>query len=65
MIEDHEMVVEKVHALMRKLSFSIPVAMRFEQCSLAAQCANVTRWSSTFLMLKRFVACHQVCCEKD
>lgn len=39
-IDDYSMVAEKAHALMHKLSYSIPAAMRPKHYSDAAQCAN-------------------------
>lgn len=51
------------NVLMCKLSYFILATMLRDHCSLAAQCANVTKRSSSFYMLKALRG-HQACCGK-
>ena len=46
--------IEQVHKLMKKLSYQIPAPKLRALIPLKAVCANVTRWSSTFHMLRRY-----------
>ncbi len=54
-IRINEVVIDKVQSLMKKLSYPFPAAKLRDFSHLRAKCSNVTRWSSTAAMLKRFV----------
>lgn len=53
-LEEYEEVIEKVQAIMKKLSYQIPAAKLRRFTLLKAKQRNVTRWSSTYDMLRRY-----------
>ena len=64
-LEDHTAAISKVQELMHKLCYHIPAAMLRRLTPLSAFTANVTRWSSTHAMLKRYVAIREFITEID
>ncbi len=61
-IRVNEVVIGKVQSLMKKLSYPIPVAKKLRDFThLRAKCSNITRWSFTAAMLKRFVDLKYFC----
>ncbi|EGZ06100.1 hypothetical protein PHYSODRAFT_532032 [Phytophthora sojae] len=57
-LEAHETMVEKVHKFMKKLATVKGRAVLKKISKLHPKLNNVTRWSSTYEMLERFVALH-------
>lgn len=53
-ISDHQLVFDRIQRLMRKLSSFILFAQLQRLTSLSPRLADITRWSSTFYMLKRY-----------
>lgn len=52
-IQEHHVVVSRVHRLMLELSISIPAALLCQKTPLAAKCYNVTRRISVFQMMQQ------------
>lgn len=53
-LSEHETLLFKVHALMKKLRTPLMAARLAKQTPLNAKTQNVTRWSSSFDMLRRY-----------
>ncbi len=60
MIQKHVTIIEKVRAVMKKLSYPILAAELRKHTHLRAKCSNVTRWSSTSQMLKRYIQIKEI-----
>lgn len=56
----YEDIVEKVHRLMKKMSFQIPAAKLRKLTHLRPKLRNDTRWSSTYVMLQRYIQVHEI-----
>lgn len=54
-IQEQQVVVNRVHPLMRKLSFSTTADSLRQKTPLAAKCCNVIRWNSAFQMMQRYM----------
>lgn len=54
LLEPHEEVIKNVQALMKKLKNILPTAKLCKLTPLRAKTAQVTRWPSTYEMLKRY-----------
>lgn len=55
-VEERKELVERIQALLKKLSYSFPLDLRRQLTPLSAKQANSTRWSSTYEMICRYVA---------
>lgn len=61
----HLIVVERIRLVMKKLSFALAAAKLREYTHLRAKCSNATRWSSTSVMLTRYLEIKEFLPELD